>query len=254
MDIAKSLSISLSDENKLPIENYQGWDLVSHEPIYKIGVPCLYGSGSEASRTAVLSSKEKKQGINSKFSMFDSVFLMPSLDSTCNQVQRFYSGMDCYIHCVESSQGSFINPLSMQFAISALKMCEDWFLNGVNEKSMVLASYFGGVSIVNSEVGVCHALSYGLSQEFGIRHGLANCIVFNHLEEFYGKYVDRFKEMLQKNQIILPKGICSNLSDTQFQRILKATYRMERPLINALGNNYKDILTPDKIYQIYKKF
>lgn len=252
LDIAKSLSITLSDKNSLPVEKYQGWDLVKHQPIYKIGIPCLYGSGSEASRTAVLSSSVKKQGINSQYSMFDAVFLTPNLDISCDKIQKFYSGMDCFIHCVESSEGNFINPLSMDFAVRALQMCKDWFLNGENEELMVLASYFGGVSIVNSEVGICHALSYGLSQEFNIRHGLANCLIFNHLESFYGDHVRVFKKMLQKNNIILPENICKSTSEDQLNRMVESTYRMERPLLNALGDNYKEILTKKKIYEIYK--
>ena len=251
LDIAKSLSITLSDENSLPVENYQGWDLVKHRPIYKIGIPSLYGSGSEASRTAVLSSLVKKQGVNSKYSMFDAVFLIPNLDASCDKTQKFYSGMDCYIHCVESSEGNFINSLSMDFAMRALQMCKDWFLDGKNADSMVLASYFGGVSIVNSEVGICHALSYGLSQEFNIRHGLANCLVFNHLENFYGDYVRIFRKMLQKNDITLPKSICKNINKEQLNRMIESTYRMERPLLSSLGENYKEILTEQKIKEIY---
>ena len=72
MDVAKSLSITLvsgSDSGDL-----QGWDLVTTKPIYKLGIPTIAGSGSEASRTAVLFNGKKKQGINSKYSMFDSCF------------------------------------------------------------------------------------------------------------------------------------------------------------------------------------
>jgi 3-deoxy-alpha-D-manno-octulosonate 8-oxidase len=253
MDIAKSLSITLSDSLKRSAGEFQGWDLVFHNPIYKIGVPTLFGSGSEASRTAVLSTEHKKQGINSNYSMFDAVLLMPSLDQSADPSQKFYSGMDCYIHCVESSQGSFINDLSMSFAINALGICEDKFVNGTKDANMALASYFGGVSIVNSEVGVCHALSYGISQELGIRHGLANCLVFKELEEFYGKYVIRFNEMLELNNIKLDKNICSQLPSDQLDQMIAATYRMERPLMNALGANYKNVLTEECIREIYSR-
>ena len=251
MDIAKSLSITLNDKSFKSAGNYQGWDLVFHEPIYKIGVPTLFGSGSESSRTAVLSSKEKKQGINSEHSMFDAVFLMPGLDYTAAHNQRFYSGMDCYIHCIESSQGNFINSLSKIFADQALEICEKFFLHNDSSANMALASYFGGVSIVNSEVGICHALSYGLSQELGIRHGLANCLVFDKLEEFYGEYVLHFRKMLKTNNINLPQNLCARLTKNQVKKMIEATYRMEKPLLNALGDNYKNILTESKIREIY---
>jgi 3-deoxy-alpha-D-manno-octulosonate 8-oxidase len=53
------------------------------------------------------------------------------------------------------------------------------------DEKLMIASYFGGLSIAYSQVGVCHALSYGLSFVLGTRHGIGNCIVFDQLEEFY---------------------------------------------------------------------
>ena len=111
--------------------------------------------------------------------MFDAIILDPNLSATVDKNTRFYSGMDCYIHCVESIEGTLINQLSRAFASTALEYCIDFFDSDSSKKELLcVGSYYGGVSIVNSEVGICHALSYGLSTEFGIRHGLANCIVF----------------------------------------------------------------------------
>ena len=176
---------------------------------------------------------------------------MPGLDSTVASDQKFFSGMDCFIHCVESSQGNFINALSRTFADEALELSKKYFLQSDKSANMALASYFGGVSIVNSEVGICHALSYGLSQELGIRHGLANCLVFDKLEEFYGEYVLMFREMVVKNNINLPQNVCVNLSEIQVRRMIEATYRMEKPLLNALGRDFKNVLTETKIREIY---
>ena len=251
MDVAKSLSITLvtgEDSSKL-----QGWDLVNQIPIYKIGIPTISGSGSEASRTAVLFDGKKKQGINSKYSMFNSIILDPELTKSVEKDISFYSAMDCYIHSVESITGTMITPLSMFYAREALSICQKRFLNNDKNNCMTLASYYGGVSIVNSEVGICHALSYGLSVLYDIRHGLANCLVFRHLEEFYGHYVKDFEVMLDNKNIILQTNICKNISDVELEKLVDITYRMEKPLINALGEKYSDILSPKKIKEIYKK-
>ena len=190
MDVAKALSVIFC--NKGSSSEYQGWDLVAHPGVYKLGIPTICGSGAEASRTSVLFGKEKKFGINSDFSMFDALILDSDMLATVPRLQRFHSGMDCYIHCVESVTGSYINELARASASKALELCKAVFLDNGSDDELMTASYLGGVSIVNSEVGICHALSYGLSLELGIRHGLANCIVFNVLDKYYGEHVEIF--------------------------------------------------------------
>jgi 3-deoxy-alpha-D-manno-octulosonate 8-oxidase len=122
-----------------------------------------------------------------------------------------------------------------------------------DDDMLMTASYMGGVSIVNSEVGICHALSYGLSIELDYRHGFANCVAFNVLDEFYGGYVDRFRKMLILHNIHLPKNVCQGLSDQAINRMIDMTLLMERPLTNALGQNWKSLLTRDKIRELYLK-
>lgn len=251
MDMAKALSVMLCNEGSS--RNYQGWDLVPNPGIYKVGVPSLAGSGAEASRTAVLMGADRKFGINSDFSMFNAIIMDSSLIKTVPADQRFYSGMDCFIHCVESLEGTMINELARGYADKALSLCDKVFLENGDDDMLMTASYMGGVSIVNSEVGICHALSYGLSMELDYRHGFANCVVFNVLDEYYGQYVVRFRKMLSRYNIELPKKVCAGLDHAAIERMIDMTLRMERPLTNALGENWKEILTRDKILELYMK-
>ncbi|EQA61103.1 iron-containing alcohol dehydrogenase family protein [Leptospira alexanderi] len=251
MDVAKAVSVMMCNEGSA--SQYQGWDLVPKPGIFKIGIPTVAGSGAEASRTAVLMGKERKFGINSDHSMFDAIILDSSLIKNVPIAQRFYSGMDCYIHCVESLQGTMINELAKGNASKALELCEKVFLSDGDDDMLLTASYMGGVSIVNSEVGVCHALSYGLSLELGYRHGFANCVAFNVLEEYYGPWVDRFREMLKIHKIELPKNVCKSLDRAAMDRMVNMTLKMERPLTNALGENWKDKMTPAKIIGLYER-
>lgn len=252
MDISKAVSIMLTNEGSSRL--YQGWDLIKNAPVPKMGIPTLSGSGTEASRTAVLSSEEKKYGINSDQSMFDIVMMDPDLLENVPEDQRFFTGMDCYIHDVEASEGSFINALGKAYAEQSLGLCTKFFLKqgGTNDDLMV-ASYLGGASVTNSEAGVVHAMSYGISLVLGYRHAIANCIVFRQLEEFYPKHVPVFMKMLEMNNIVLPDGVTKNVTSKEMSLMIKMTYRMARPLTSALGENWKDILTEKKIEDLYKK-
>jgi 3-deoxy-alpha-D-manno-octulosonate 8-oxidase len=165
--------------------------------------------------------------------------------------QRFYSGIDRYVHCVESLQGTMINELARAVASKALELCEEVFLGTGTADMLMTASYMGGVSIMNSEVGVCHALSYGLSVELGLRHGFANCVAFNVLDEYYGSSVTRFREMLARYGITLPASVCRARDAAVLDRMVDMTWMMERPLVNAFGPEWKRIMTRDTILRLY---
>ncbi len=252
MDVGKSLSTLFT--NKKNAEDLQGWDLVENRGIHKIGIPSIAGSGSEASRTAVLTSKVKKMGINSDYSMFDSIILDPNLLKTVPKDQFIYSAMDCYIHCVESLEGTYINTLSRSYAESALKLCTEALKSDNPDLSKLLtASYLGGVSIVNSEVGIAHALSYGLSLEYDYRHGIANCIIFNHLEKYYGVHVKIFKEILNIHNVTLPDKLSTGFSQDKINKMVDTALLMERPLENAFGENWKNVFPREEIKSVYNK-
>ena len=103
-------------------EDYQGWDLIKNKGIYHVGIPTISGTGSEVSRTTILTGPTKKLGINSDFTPFDQVILDPELTEGVPKEQWFYTGMDCYIHCIESLNGDFINSFSKTYGETALKV------------------------------------------------------------------------------------------------------------------------------------
>ena len=68
----------------------------------------MSGTGAEVSRTTVLTGPTKKLGMNSDFTPFDQIVLDPELTANAPANQRFYTGMDCYIHCIESLNGTYL--------------------------------------------------------------------------------------------------------------------------------------------------
>jgi 3-deoxy-alpha-D-manno-octulosonate 8-oxidase len=251
MDLAKAVSVLMT--NPGAAADYQGWDLVKNRAILKIGVPTLSGTGAEATRTAVLTGPARKLGINSDQSIFNGVLLDPGLLKTVPVDQEFYAGMDNFIHCVEASHGSAMNAMGRPFALQAKAVLEDFFLNEKNYADFMVASFLGGSSIANSSVGVCHALSYGIAFVLGFRHGIANSIVFNHLEEFYGPDVLLFHKMVERNNIRLPVNVTRNVTPEQMETMIQLVYMLERDLVSALGPEFRRILTPEKILSLYER-
>lgn len=256
MDLAKAVSLMMNNPGSSA--DYQGWDLVKHAGVYKVGIPTLSGTGAEVSRTTVLTGPTRKLGMNSDFTPFDQIVLDPELTKDAPVNQRFYTGMDCYIHCIESLEGTYLNEFSKSYGEKALQLCQDIYVkrSGWDETSddkLMMASYAGGMSIAYSQVGVAHAVSYGLSYLLGTKHGIGNCIVMNHLEEYYPAGVKEFKYMVEKNQIDIPTGICKGLTDEQFDAMINVSLGMKPLWENALGKDWEKQMTRDKLRALYEK-
>jgi 3-deoxy-alpha-D-manno-octulosonate 8-oxidase len=256
MDLAKAVSLMLTNPGSSA--DYQGWDLVKFPGVYKVAIPTLSGTGAEVSRTTVLTGPTKKLGLNSDFTPFDQIVLDPDLIAGAPTAQRFYTGMDCYIHCIESLQGSFLNAFSRSYGEKALELCREVFLekeawDGDSDEKLMMASYAGGMSIAYSQVGVAHAVSYGLSYLLGTRHGIGNCIVFNHLEEFYPEGVAEFKRMLAKHRIELPTGITRGLSDAQMDTMVNVSMGLAPLWQDALGPDWQQRMTRERLRALFAR-
>ena len=253
MDLAKAVSLMLTNEGSSV--QYQGWDLIKHPAVYHIAVPTLSGTGAEVSRTTVLTGPEKKLGLNSDYTVYDQIVLDPFLIKDVPKNQRFYTGMDCYIHCVESLQGTYLNEFSKSYGEKSLDLCRQVFLDDHKDSDdkLMMASFFGGMSIAYSQVGACHALSYGLSYVLGTHHGIGCCIAFDQLEEFYPEGVKEFRQMMEKWEIRLPRNLTRELDEDRMNKMIRVALNLDPLWENCLGKDWQTIMTPDKARSLFLK-
>ena len=256
MDLAKAVSLMMNNPGSSA--DYQGWDLVKLPGVYKAGIPTLSGTGAEVSRTTVLTGPTRKLGMNSDFTPFDQIVLDPELTENAPANQRFYTGMDCYIHCIESLTGTFLNEFSKSYGEKALSLCQEVFLSDrdwtpLHDDRLMMASYAGGMSIAYSQVGVAHAVSYGLGYLLGTKHGIGNCIVFDKLEEYYPEGVKEFKKMVEKNRIEIPQHITRGLTNDQFETMIDVAMGMKPLWENALGADREKKMTRGRLRELYEQ-
>lgn len=256
LDLAKAVSLMMTNPGSSA--DYQGWDLVKNPGVYKAGIPTLSGTGAEVSRTTVLTGPTRKLGMNSDYTPFDQIVLDPELTADAPVNQRFYTGMDCYIHCIESLEGTYLNEFSKSYGEKALELCRKVFIqkdswDEESDDKLMMASYAGGMSIAYSQVGVAHAVSYGLSYLLGTKHGIGNCIIMNHIDEFYPEGVAEFKRMVEKNKIDIPEGICKGLTDEQFETMINVSLGLKPLWENALGKDWEKIMTRERLRVLYEK-
>jgi 3-deoxy-alpha-D-manno-octulosonate 8-oxidase len=257
MDIAKASSLMFTNEGSSTL--YQGLNLIKKPGVYHLGVPTISGTGAECSMTAVLTGPVKKLGLKCDWTVFNQLILDPDLIATVPRNWWFYTGMDTFIHCIESENGTLNNTYSHAYAEQALKLCREVFVNEgsgqtpANDEKLMVASLMGGLSLTYSEVGVCHALSYGLSKILGTRHCYANCVAFDHLEDYYPQGVKEFRTMVQKHQIDLPKNLSKEWTDDQITAMAEVAYNLTHMWVHAIGADWKNKITIDLIKGLYRR-
>ena len=196
--------------------------------------------------------------MNSDFSVFDEVVLDPDLTVTAPRDQYFFSGMDAFIHCIESLDGNYRHPIGDIYSQNVVQLCKEVFLDqdmmsDENRSKLMIASYLGGSAIGMTLVGLVHPFSAGLSVVLGLRHCISNCIVMQVMEKFYPVAFRDFMAMAEKQQINIPDQVCANLSEQQFKELYESMIVHSKPLENALGSQFQKILSEKMVRELYEK-
>jgi 3-deoxy-alpha-D-manno-octulosonate 8-oxidase len=165
--------------------------------------------------------------------------------------------MDAYIHCIESLSGSYRNAIGDAYSRETINLCQKIFLGEdmmtpSNRERLMVASYLGGCAIATSYVGLVHPLSAGLSVVLGLHHCVANCIVMRAMQPYYPEAYDEFWTMVDKQGVEIPEGVARNLSEAAYEELYAATVIHEKPLTNALGVGYRDVLTKAVVKNIFQ--
>ena len=69
--------------------------------------------------------------MNSDYTVYDQLLLDPDLLATVPRDQYFYTGIDTFMHCVESLNGSYRNAIIDAFSVRAVQLCEEIFLSSI---------------------------------------------------------------------------------------------------------------------------
>lgn len=148
-----------------------------------IAVPTTAGTGSEATKNAVLSQPGengfKKSFRNDKL-VAEYALLDPDLLATCPQALIAANGMDAITQLMESYTSLKANPFTDALAQSGLQLAKDalfeWYNNGDHadnaRASMGYAAWLSGITLAQVGLGSVHGLASPLGAFFPIPHGV----------------------------------------------------------------------------------
>ena len=177
MDVAKCIRLYAN----LPGDGTDGGFLdckAVQPPIPFLAVPTTAGTGSEATRYAVIYYRGKKQSISSAFCIPDAVVFDPGCLSTLPLYQRKATMMDAFCHAMESFWSVNSTEESRNDSRDALiRILEnmDGYLNNTEDgnRNMLLAAHTAGKAINLAQTTAGHAMCYQITKLFGCAHGHA---------------------------------------------------------------------------------
>ncbi len=191
LDISKVTSVMLTNEG--PIEEYFGMELVPNPGIPLILIPTTAGTGSEVTSICVLSDTQSKvkKGIISEH-MFARVALLDAqLTIGLPRHITAMTGMDAFVHAMESYTGIAATVLTDTLNLQAIRMVagnlRKAYANGDNRaarENMLYASCLAGMAFSNTQNGLDHALALAIGGKFHLPHGLLTAFICPWVMEF----------------------------------------------------------------------
>ncbi len=180
--------------NDKGVENYlEGvgldWKL-KNDPLPFVAVPTTAGSGAEATKNAVITSREKKykKSFRDDRLLARVVLADPELTLTLSENETFFGGMDALSQLIESfvskKRNGYCSALAAYYipkAVAALKKLKTNPADYESRSVMLEAATASGITLSNSGLGAIHGFASGMGGMFDIPHGLICAVLLPHV-------------------------------------------------------------------------
>jgi alcohol dehydrogenase len=181
LDSAKAIALLQSHPGRL--RDYEGRGKVTQEVTPIVAIPTTAGTGSEVTRSAVITDTDRKFKMTIKdvklaprLALVDpeTTYGLPSfLTATC--------GMDALVHAIEAYTCKAANLLSDAVALAAMEYIYPALPLAVSDGNntsaryrMMVGSLMAGIAFSHADVAAVHCLAEALGGLYDIPHGVGN--------------------------------------------------------------------------------
>lgn len=174
MDVAKCIKLFSNMDSNI---NFLAQEVIPNN-IRFLAIPTTAGTGSEATKFAVIYYNDEKQSITDESCIPSAILMDYRLIESLPIYQRKSTMMDALSHAVESywsvnstAESKNYSKQAIQIIISNKKEYLD--NTDLGNKNMLRASYLAGKAINITQTTAGHAMCYKLTSLYGLAHGHA---------------------------------------------------------------------------------
>ena len=171
-----------------------------------VAVPTTAGTGSEATRFAVVYYNGEKQSVTDVSSIPQAVLFDPTVLESLPDYHRKSTMMDAFCHAVESFWSVNSTDESREYSRTAIRLIlenRDSYLNNepVGNRKMLEAANIAGKAINISQTTAGHAMCYKLTSLYKIAHGHAAALCVSALWPYMVAHMDQCVDPRGKNHL-----------------------------------------------------
>ena len=217
IDVAKCIKLYSNMQGNGENGSFLKQEIVTNK-IPFLAMPTTAGTGSEATRYAVIYYDGKKQSVTDYSCIPDTVLFDPSALKTLPIYQKKSTMMDAFCHAIESIWSVNSTEESKKYSAEAIKMVlanMDGYLanDETANANMLKAANIAGKAINITQTTAGHAMCYKLTSLYGIAHGhaaaLCDKVLFPYMIANTDKCIDKRGEQYLKesfNEIAAAMG------------------------------------------------
>lgn len=191
IDTAKGMAIIVSEGGDL--QDYQGFQMLTHPITPHVVVPTTAGTGSEVTYAFVIKDWEKNQKLlyGDDYLMPNTAILDPEMTASMPPRITAMTGMDALTHAIEAIHALQAEPISDTLAFGAIRLimqylpvCVEKGDDLVARGQQQIAATMAGIAFSNAQVGLVHAMAHCVGALYKVPHGLANSILLPHVMRY----------------------------------------------------------------------